>query len=103
MSSLRTWSLRSRLTLGILLLSAFGFILSSLVARQALEGYLVGQVDTQLTTLAKTSLPVIASAGIIREEDHENFNIDKKASVVKSNPEREILSHVFQLPPQSQS
>ena len=73
MSSLRTWSLRSRLTLGILLLSAFGFILSSLVARQALEGYLVGQVDTQLTTLAKTSLPVIASAGIIREEDHENF------------------------------
>ena len=73
MNALRTWSLRSRLTLGILLLTAFGFILSSLVAKQALEGYLVGQVDSQLTSLAKTSLPIIAAAGIVPEEEQENF------------------------------
>jgi two-component system OmpR family sensor kinase len=71
MNSLRTWSLRSRLTLGILLLTAFGFILSSLVAKQALEGYLVGQIDTQLITLSKSSLPIIAVAGIVREEEEE--------------------------------
>ncbi len=71
MKSLRTWSLRSRLTLGILLLTAFGFILSSFVAKQALENYLVGQIDTQLITLSKTSLPIIAVAGIVREEEEE--------------------------------
>jgi two-component system OmpR family sensor kinase len=73
MNSLRTWSLRSRLTLGILLLTAFGFILSSLVAKQALESYLVGQVDSQLTTLTKSSLPIIAAAGIVQEEREENL------------------------------
>jgi two-component system OmpR family sensor kinase len=71
MKPLRTWSLRSRLTLGILLLTAFGFILSSFVAKQALENYLVGQIDTQLITLSKTSLPIIAVAGIVREEEEE--------------------------------
>lgn len=73
MKSLRTWSLRSRLTLGILLLTAFGFILSSVVAKQALEGYLVGQIDSQLISLSKTSLPVIAIAGIVQEEAEEEF------------------------------
>lgn len=73
MNALRTWSLRSRLTLGIILLTAFGFILSSLVARQALEGYLVGQIDNQLITLTKSSLPIIAEAGIVEEESQENF------------------------------
>jgi two-component system OmpR family sensor kinase len=72
MKSLRTWSLRSRLTLGILLLTTFGFILTSVVAKQALEGYLVGQIDTQLITLSKSSLPIIAVAGIVREEEEEN-------------------------------
>jgi two-component system, OmpR family, sensor kinase len=73
MIALRTWSLRSRLTLGIILLTAFGFILSSFVARQALEGYLVGQIDNQLTTLTKSSLPIIAAAGIVQEEEEEKF------------------------------
>lgn len=73
MKSLSIWSLRSRLTLGILLLTAFGFILSSVVAKQALEGYLIGQVDNQLISLSKTSLPIIAVAGIVREEAEEEF------------------------------
>lgn len=73
MKSLSTWSLRSRLTLGILLLTSFGFILSSVVAKQALEGYLIGQVDNQLISLSKTSLPIIAVAGIVREEAEEEF------------------------------
>ena len=68
-SPLRTWSLRSRLTLGIVLLTAFGFLLSSFVVKSALEGYLIGQVDEQLLALSATALPQIAESGIIQDED----------------------------------
>ena len=63
-SPLRTWSLRSRLVLGVVLLSAAGFILSSFVAQQALRSYLINQVDNELLTLSGSSLPRIAEAGI---------------------------------------
>lgn len=70
-SPFRTWSLRSRLTLGVVLLTAVGFTLASLATRHALENYLVGEVDKQLLTLSETTLPRIAEAGIIR--DNEEF------------------------------
>jgi len=72
MSPLRTWSLRSRLVLGVVLLSAAGFILSSIVAQQALRSYLLQQVDSELLTLSGSSLPRIAEAGIARDEDDLN-------------------------------
>lgn len=68
-SPFRTWSLRSRLTLGVVILTAVGFTLASLATRQSLENYLVGQVDKQLLTLSETTLPRIAEAGIIRDEE----------------------------------
>jgi two-component system OmpR family sensor kinase len=68
-SPFRTWSLRSRLTLGIVLLTAFGFLLSSLVVKNALEGYLTGQVDNQLLALSATALPQIAESGIAQDQD----------------------------------
>lgn len=68
-SPFRSWSLRNRLTLGILLLTALGFVLSSVVAKKALENYLVGQVDRQLLSLSETSLPRIAESGIERDEE----------------------------------
>ena len=71
-SPLRTWSLRSRLVLGVVLLSAAGFILSSVVAQQALRSYLLQQVDSELLTLSGSSLPRIAEAGIARDEDDLN-------------------------------
>jgi two-component system OmpR family sensor kinase len=52
-----------------LLLTAFGFLLSSIVVKNALEGYLIGQVDQQLLTLSATALPQIAESGIIQDED----------------------------------
>ncbi len=70
-SPFRTWSLRSRLTLGVVLLTAFGFLLSSLVVKNALEGYLTGQVDRQLLALSATALPQIAESGIIQDEDDD--------------------------------
>ncbi|MEN9324394.1 MAG: hypothetical protein RL414_148 [Actinomycetota bacterium] len=68
-SPLRTWSLRSRLVLGVVLLSAAGFILSSFVAQQALRSYLLNQVDNELLTLSGSSLPRIAEAGIAQDPD----------------------------------
>jgi two-component system OmpR family sensor kinase len=68
-SPFRTWSLRSRLTLGIVLLTAFGFLLSSFVVKNALEGYLTGQVDSQLLALSATALPQIAESGIAQDQD----------------------------------
>lgn len=68
-SPFRTWSLRSRLVLGVVILSAAGFILSSIVAQQALRSYLLQQVDNELLTLSGSSLPRIAEAGIARESD----------------------------------
>jgi two-component system OmpR family sensor kinase len=68
-SPFRTWSLRSRLTLGIVLLTAFGFLLSSFVVKNALEGYLTGQVDNQLLALSATALPQIAESGIAQDQD----------------------------------
>ncbi|CAB4886505.1 unannotated protein [freshwater metagenome] len=70
-SPLRTWSLRSRLTLGVVLLSAAGFVLSSIVAQHALKGYLLEQMDSELLSLSVVSLPRIAEAGIARDEDDE--------------------------------
>jgi two-component system OmpR family sensor kinase len=64
--------------LGVVLLSAAGFILSSVVAQQALRSYLLQQVDNELLTLSGSSLPRIAEAGIAQDSDdyygHHNGN-----------------------------
>jgi two-component system OmpR family sensor kinase len=57
------------LVLGVVLLSAAGFILSSFVAQQALRSYLLNQVDNELLTLSGSSLPRIAEAGIAQDPD----------------------------------
>lgn len=70
-----TWSLRRRLTLGILLLTAAGYVISGVIAQQALKGYLLHQVDSQLIALSGGTLPRVAAFGIADsdewEEDHE--------------------------------
>ena len=70
-SPLRSWSLRSRLVLGVVLLTAAGFVLSSVVAQHALRSYLLEQVDNELLTLSGSSLPRVAEAGIERDTDLE--------------------------------
>jgi two-component system OmpR family sensor kinase len=68
-SPLRTWSLRSRLILGVVLLTATGFVISGVVAQHALRTYLLDQVDTELLTLSGSSLPRVAQAGIAHDQD----------------------------------
>jgi two-component system OmpR family sensor kinase len=68
-SPLRTWSLRSRLILGVVLLTATGFVISGVVAQHALRTYLLDQIDTQLLSLSGSSLPRVAEAGIAHDQD----------------------------------
>lgn len=93
-SPFRTWSLRSRLTLGIVLLTAVGFALSSIAARQALESYLVGQVDRQLLSLSETSLPRIAESGIERDDDEYERHGENRARASASPRPRTPLSRI---------
>jgi two-component system OmpR family sensor kinase len=74
-SPIATWSLRRRITFGILILTAAGYVISGVIAQQALKGYLLNQVDSQLTALSGGTLPRVAAFGIADtdewEENHE--------------------------------
>jgi two-component system OmpR family sensor kinase len=94
-SPLRTWSLRSRLVLGVVLLTAAGFVLSSFVAQHALRSYLLEQVDTELLTLSGSSLPRVAEAGIARDLDDEyQRHNDGKPHASKSPTARTPLQRI---------
>jgi len=84
-SPFRHWSLKSRLTLGVVLLSAIAFAASSIAANYALRGYLVTQIDTELISVASGSLPQVQRAGI--EHDDEFSAAPKTKS---GNPVRRI-------------
>lgn len=66
--SLKHWTLRSRLALGVVLLSLLGFTLFGAVTSHALKNYLLTQIDTQLQSIAGGTLPRIQQGGIVREE-----------------------------------
>lgn len=66
---LSLWSLRNRLVVGVVVLSALGFIASDFAARSALQSFLVGQVDDQLASVAGGSALRLDRAGIAPEEN----------------------------------
>jgi two-component system OmpR family sensor kinase len=75
-SPFRRWSLQSRLVLGVLLLTAVGFIFAGFVAQGALKSYLLQQVDSQLFTITDGVLPRVAASGI--EIDEDDFNPEEQ-------------------------
>ena len=66
--SLKHWTLRSRLALGVVLLSLLAFTLFGAVTSQALKNYMLTQIDTQLQSIAGGTLPRIQQGGIVREQ-----------------------------------
>jgi two-component system OmpR family sensor kinase len=68
-SPLRNWSLRNRLTVGVLILSALGFIGGGLVVQTSLRGYLIGQIDEQLTSVIGGTSQRLNAAGIINDDE----------------------------------
>ena len=62
-------SLRNRLTVGVLILSAFGFAGAGFGAQALLQNYLIHQVDDQLLSVVGGVAGRLDQAGIARDED----------------------------------
>jgi len=84
-SPFRHWSLKNRLTLGVVLLSAIAFAASGVAADLGLQRYLVGQVDNELIAVASGSLTQAQIAGIERDNDYP-----KVPAAQSGNPVRRI-------------
>ena len=67
---LSLWSLRNRLIVGVVVLSALGFIASDIAARSSLHSFLMAQVDTQLKSVAGGSVLRLDRAGIAPDENN---------------------------------
>ncbi len=66
---LSLWSLRNRLIVGVVVLSALGFIASDFVARNSLHSFMMDQVDTQLKSVAGGSVLRLDRAGIAPDDE----------------------------------
>jgi two-component system OmpR family sensor kinase len=77
-SPIATWSLRRRITFGILILTATGYVISGVIAQQALKGYLLHQVDSQLVALSGGTLPRVAAFGIADSDDFEENRDERR-------------------------
>ena len=75
-SPVRNWSLRNRLTAGVLVLSAIGFIGAGLVAQNSLHGYLMGQIDDQLVSVVGGTSARLNQAGIANDDEVNPNNDD---------------------------
>ena len=82
-------SLRNRLLVGVLLLSALGFTVSDFVAQNAMQKFLLQQVDQQLINVADGALLRVDRAGI-----QSDFDGDKElgAAPAKAAPETPLRS-----------
>jgi two-component system OmpR family sensor kinase len=83
-------SLRNRLLVGVLLLSALGFTVSDFVAQNAMQKFLLQQVDQQLINVADGALLRVDRAGI--QGDSDNGNTIAKAAA--QAPLRSVPSSV---------
>ena len=87
---LSLWSLRNRLVVGVVVLSALGFIASDIAARSALQSFLVSQVDDQLASVAGGSTLRLDRAGIAPDENavlpEDSVGHEEAENVRKSKP-----------------
>jgi two-component system OmpR family sensor kinase len=84
-SPLRNSSLRNRLTVGVLLLSALAFAASGFAVQNSLRSYLMGQVDEQLLNVVGGTTLRLDRAGIAGDDES---NQRRAESGNKGNPAR---------------
>ena len=65
-------SLRNRLTIGVLVLSAIGFVGAGVGSQALLRNYLIHQVDDQLLSVVGGTADRLDQAGIAREENDDD-------------------------------
>ena len=80
-SPFSNWSLLNRLTLGVVLLSAMGFLASDVAAQTLMRTYLTQQMDSELLSVAGGSFPRVERAGIAREARGYQSNEDDAPTV----------------------
>ena len=85
-SSFSNWSLLNRLTLGVVLLSAMGFVASDVAAQTLLRTYLTQQMDTELMSVAGGSLPRVDRAGIAHEANENELEREQEGEDSKAAP-----------------
>ena len=90
-SPFSNWSLLNRLTLGVVLLSAMGFLASDVAAQTLMRSYLTQQMDSELLSVAGGAFPRVERAGIAREargnqSDDEDNEGDAPAVPLQSVP-----------------
>jgi two-component system OmpR family sensor kinase len=64
-------SLRNRLTIGVLVLSAIGFVSAGVGSQALLRDYLINQVDEQLLSVVAGTADRLDQAGIARDDDDD--------------------------------
>lgn len=88
-------SLRNRLLVGVLLLSALGFTISDFVAQNAMQKFLLQQVDNQLLSVADGALLRVDRAGIQSDSDEDDMDEDSPArAAAPATPLRSVPSSV---------
>ena len=65
-------SLRNRLTIGVLVLSAIGFVGAGVGSQALLRNYLIHQVDDQLLSVVGGTAQRLDQAGIERDNDDDD-------------------------------
>jgi len=83
-------SLRNRLTVGVLVLSAFGFLGAGFGAQALLKDYLINQVDEQLLSVVGGTADRLDQAGIARDDEDDDDMMEvgethHKPSIYKIN------------------
>ena len=86
-SPLRNWSLRNRLTVGVLLLSAIGFIGAGFTSQFLLKSYLIGQVDAQLNGVIGGTASRVNAAGVVNDDENSQ-NSESSEGAQKAVPGR---------------
>lgn len=96
---LSLWSLRNRLIVGVVVLSALGFIASDIAARSSLHSFLMAQVDTQLKSVAGGSVLRLDRAGIAPDDNSvpPSGNDDSQTTNAKAQT-KTTLSPLRQVP-----
>ena len=85
--NINQWSLRSRLTIGIVLLSAIGFAASFYGTSAALKGYLIGQIDNELNSVVGgTAMRLDRGAVIQQNEDEIEDAVENELYEIKEDP-----------------
>lgn len=98
---LSLWSLRNRLIVGVVVLSALGFIASDFVARSSLHSFLMAQVDTQLKSVAGGSVLRLDRAGIAPDDNAvppSGSDEESSTATTPKNQAKAALSPLRQVP-----